>query len=146
MWIGVKTMLLATKIEVDTIAALLEQGAESPKELAKVVIKTLTELREQRKFQVLIFELSPRVYTGFGPFSTTDQAFNSVDKNPMAYIAKNAAIVPVYGASQTKAMHELADAPPAERGDLTLVREDVRAFRNGWKGNVRDRDKFLQST
>lgn len=136
-------MLVSTKKEVSAVADLLAQGGDSPEELAKSVIKLITEMREERKTHALVFGLGPKVHVGFGPFATRDAAFNSVDKNPVAYIAKAAAIVPILGPSQTKAMYELADAPPAQRGDWTEIELDKRAFRNGWKGNMRDRSNFL---
>ena len=136
-------MLLATKKEVDTVAALLEQGAESPQELAKAVIKRLTELREERKVYALVFGLAGTAHLGFGPFATIDAAFNSVDKNPVAYTAKRAAVVPIIGSSQTQAMWDKADEPPTERGDWSEIRLDQAAFKRGWRGNMRDRAKFL---
>lgn len=139
-------MLTATKTEVTAIAELLVAGAATPEELAKVVIKKITELREEREFHVLVLELSPRVYAGFGPFPTKTAAFDSVVKNPVAYIAKNAAIVPVTGASQTKKMLALADEPPTSRGDWAEVRLDSIAAKNGWKGKAADRQRFLPTT
>lgn len=137
-------MLIATKREVDAIADLLMAGDSSPQDLAKAVIRKVTELREERKVHALVFGLGPGVHMGFGPFATVDAAFNSVDKNPMAYIAKRAAVVPILGSSQTQAMRALADEPPTERSEFNVVREDALATKRGWRGNVRDRDKFLQ--
>lgn len=136
-------MLVPTKAEVEAVAALLEQGGDSPTDLAKTVIKKLTELREERKTYALVFGLSGPAHVGFGPFATHDAAFNSVDKNPVAYIARRAAIVPIHGPSQTASMQALADEPPTPRGDWMEIELDKTAFANGWKGNMRDRAKFL---
>lgn len=136
-------MLLANKREVEEISALLEQGADSPTELAKVVIKRMTELREERKFFALVFGMRGGAHLGFGPFATIDAAFNSVDKNPVAYTATKAAVVPIYGPSQTQAMWALADEPPISRGDFAIVREDAIAFKNGWDGKERTKRSFL---
>lgn len=136
-------MLVATKREVEAVAALLEQGADSPTDLAKVVIRALTELREQRKTYALVFELGPRVYSGWGPFATIDAAFNSVDKNPMAYVATRAAVVPVQGPGTAREMLAAADAPAEQRGDWLEIELDKAAFRAGWKGSMRNRAAFL---
>jgi hypothetical protein len=139
-------MLVANKKEIETVAALLEEGADSPVDLAKAVIKRLTELREERKYHALVFGLGPGVHVGFGPFATIDAAFNSVDKNPMAYIAKRAAVVPIYGTGQIAVMNALAEEPPAERGDWPEIRLDQQAVRKGWKGSMKDRHLYLTAT
>lgn len=138
--------LIPNKREVEEIAGLLEQGAASPEDLAKQVIKRVSELREQRQFYTLVFELSPGVYSGYGPFATRDAAFDSVDKNPMAYIATKAAIVPIIGHKHAKAaMEAKANEPPASRTDPEVAK-DVIAFKRGWRGKVTDRERFLQQS
>lgn len=138
-------MLLATKKEVESISALLVEGAETPDDLAKIVIRRLSELREERKTFALVFGLGPGVHAGFGPFTTRDAAFNSVDKNPVAHIASRAAVVPIIGSSRTADMLALADAPPTERGEFAVIREDVKARRNGWDGKERSKQRFLMA-
>lgn len=136
-------MLVSTKREVDEVAALLVEGAASPTDLAKLVIKKVTELREERKVHALVFGLGNKTHVGFGPFATVDAAFNSVDKNPMAYIATRAAIVPILGPHKAQEMLAAADEPPSQRGDWLEVELDKRAFKAGWKGSMRDRARFL---
>lgn len=137
-------MLTATKREVEEVAALLEAGAASPEDLAKLVIKRITELREERKCYVLVMELTPGVYSGYGPFATISAAVDSTVKNPMAYIAKRAAVVPLAGHKPAVvSMEEVAAKPPTSRVDPEVAL-DREAFKRGWKGNMRDRGKYLQ--
>lgn len=139
-------MLRPLKKEIDEIASLLEAGAEDASSLAESVIKRVEELRGERMQHFIVFELTPGVYQGYGPYATGSAAAKAMPKFPMAQIARKAAVIPMLGVEHAMRGLETADEPPAERAVFQLVREDAKAFKNGWKGNMRDRDKFLQPT
>lgn len=136
-------MLLPTKRETDEIAALLEQGADSPVDLAKAVIRRLGELREERTQWVSILEATPGVYFGYGMWPTKDAAKKALPKIPMAQFSTRGAFVPVKGMAAIDAAYAQVDEPLADRGDAFEIALDVQAFRNGWKGRVSERHKFL---
>lgn len=138
-------MLRPSKTEVTAIAALLEQGAESPEALAEEVIKAVERLRHDREQWFTVFELNPGVYQGYGPYPTRNAAEKATPKIPMAQIARRGGFVPMLGPTVAERQLVEADAPPAERADFALVREDMQAKRAGWKGNQRDRSQFLAS-
>ena len=132
------------KREIDEVAALLMQGADSPEALAGEVIQLVERLRWERQTWTVVFELSPGVYQGYGPYSTRGMAEKSIPKNPMGQIARRGAIVPVHGESVALAGLEKADEPPSARGDWVAVYEDQRAFKAGWSGRERDKQQFLR--
>lgn len=136
-------MLIATRAEVDAVAALLEQGAESPAELAKAVIKLVGELRSTRQHFVSVFELSPGIYQAYGPYATRAAAEKGVAKIPLAQIAKRGALVPVIGPNVAVDQLTAADEQTPDRGDFVICREDAKAFRRGWKGKQANRKDFV---
>jgi hypothetical protein len=140
--------LLATKSEVEAIAALLVEGDETPEALAKKVIKTLSELREARKQYHLVVELSPGLYETEGPYPTRDAATKSAKKNLwVAHLGRKWAVASGYGQAHTLAQQKAAEEkPPNVRGDMAEVALDAQAARNGWKGKAADRQRYLTST
>lgn len=70
--------------ETKKIAAMLEEGGESPTDLAKEVIETLDDMRAQRSGFTIITEVgSPEGgfhFNTFGPFSTQNQAAKAVER------------------------------------------------------------------
>lgn len=136
-------MLLPTKTETEAVAALLVEGAETPEELAKAVIRRLTELREEREVYVQVLQWSPGVYSGFGPFPTRAAALKALPKNPVAQLAKLGAVVSMIGPSSFEQMRALAEEPPTSRGDFAVVRDDARAVKNGWRGKAAERQAYL---
>lgn len=142
--------LIATQAERKAVAELMNSAADAKGQqwtadsMAKAVIDLISDMREERKCYVLVLELTPGVYSGYGPFPTIDRAIDSTTSNPMAYIAKRAAVVPLMGHKPAKvSMEEVAARPPAPRIDPEVLL-DQQAFRRGWKGSVKDRARFLQ--
>jgi hypothetical protein len=132
------------KSEIESIAALLAAGASDPETLATEVIKRVEELRGERRQHFIVFELTPGVYQGYGGYATGDAARKAMPKFPMAQVARKAAVISVLGVDQAQRDLATADEPPAENSNFTLTREDGIAFKNGWRGAVRDRDRYLQ--
>lgn len=137
-------MLRPSKAELDSIEAMLVAGAETPRALAEAVIKEVELQRQSRVQWVSVLELTPGVYQGYGMWATRLMAEKQLPKIPQAQSSRRGAFVPVLGMAAVDAALAKADEPPAERGDFRIAREDARAFRAGWKGNMRDRDRYLQ--
>jgi len=135
--------LTPLKGEVTEIAALLEQGAESPTDLAKQVVKRVYELAEERTTHVVVFELSPGVYQAYGPFPTRSRAEAAIGKIPMAQVARRGAHATLHGMRSVDAAMAAADVPPEVTGAFALVKEDAAAFRKGWKGRMADRSHYV---
>ena len=140
--------LLATKAEVEAIAALLIEGDETPEALAKRVIKTLSELREARKQYYLVVELSPGLYETEGPYPTRDAATKSTKKNLwVTHLGRKWAVASGYGQAHNLAQQKAAEErPPNIRGDMAEVVLDGKAARAGWRGRAADRQRYLTST
>lgn len=63
--------------EVRAVAALLSTEASSAEELAKAIIKTLDELREDREYYSVNVTIAKEGYS-MGPFNTENQAVSAV--------------------------------------------------------------------
>lgn len=136
-------MLRPLKTEIEAIASMLTAGAESPEALATEVIKEVERLRGEREQWIIVYELSPGIYSGYGPCATRAEARKKMPNMLMAQLSRRAAVVPVLGLDSDDKCIARSDAPPAERSDFALVREDVQARRKGWRGNVRDRHNYV---
>lgn len=134
--------IIATKTEIAEVAALLQLGADSPEDLARAVIRRLSEMREERKQYDVVFELTPGAYVSFGPYATDAAARKAIPKIPMAQVAKRCAVVVRYGQTSIDAGIAKADAPRESRFDIEIQR-DQQAFKRGWRGNIRDRDQYI---
>lgn len=139
--------LISTKTEIAEVASLLERGASSPEELAKIVIKKITDMREDREQWFLVYMLSPGVHGAEGPFPTKAAAIKGAAKMPILGIASAYAAVPANGPSfNRRREQEAMDRPTASKIDPE-VKLDQQAFRNGWRGRAADRSQYLpQST
>ena len=122
-------MLRPSKVEIERVADLLEQGADSPEALAESVIKLVEQLRQERQQWAVVFELTPGVYQGYGFWATKLMASKQMPKLPMAQVARRGGPVPILGQAAADAGLAKADEPPAERSDFKLAREDQQAFR-----------------
>lgn len=138
-------MLRPIKAEVEAIAAMLSAGAETPEDLAADVIREVERLRGEREQWFVVFELSPGVYSGYGPCATRAEARKRMPNLLMAQLSRRAAVVPVLGLDADAKCIAKSDAPIEDRGSFVLVREDAKAFKNGWRGNQRDRSSYLPS-
>jgi hypothetical protein len=136
-------MLRPLKAHVQEMAALLSQGADSPEELAEEVLKLAERLQGEREVWAVVFELSPGLYSGFGPYATQHMAVKSIPKLPIAQIAKRGVVVPIKGPAYADVQFAKAAEPCAEKGDFRLVREDAELFRKGWKGNTKNRAEYV---
>lgn len=134
--------LTPLKGEIAEIAALLEQGAESPTDLAKRVVKRVYELAEERTAHVVVFELSPGVYQAYGPFPTRSRAEAAVSKIPMAQVARRGAHATLHGMRSVDAAMAAADEVPEVTGAFAIVKEDAALFRKGWNGKQATRASF----
>ena len=139
-------MLRPLKREIEEIAALLNEPADSAEEVAEKVIKKVEEIRGMREQWFTVFELSPGIYQGYGPFATRAAALKETPKIPLAQVSKRGAVMPMLGLSHVEQSIAKADEPPAERGDFALAREDAALFARGWRGNQRDRARYLPAS
>lgn len=131
--------LTPLKSEITAVAALLQEGDESPEALAKQVLSLIyNQLYPQREVWQVIFELTPGVYAGNGPYPTRAAAMKDLPKLPFAQTCKRGVVASTKSGSIVS-----HDPPPADRGDFAVIREDARAFKNGWRGGKADRDRFL---
>lgn len=135
------------KTEVEQMAALLEQGGDSPEELAVEVIKQSFEFMAERITYAVTFELTPGVYQSYGPYPTRAAAEKAMPKLPMAQVANRGVYSMMLGPKVVSGQMAAADVDPKEstRSDFEICREDAQAFRNGWKGEVKHRDRFLNT-
>lgn len=85
-------------------------------------------------------------YSGFGPYSTKDQAEKAAAQALAGMEITAYAIVPTRNHHGLGALFELADAPAAERSMWELVKQDGRAVKRGWRGNKRDRNQYLDAS
>lgn len=138
-------MLRPSKTEIEAVAALLEQGAESPQDMAHAVIQLVERLRGEREMFYTVVGLGPGNYVGEGPYATDHMARKGAVKNiwitefkrPWGVVSVNSQEF------NLRRQKEAADKPPSTRGDWTKVELDKAAFRAGWKGNMKDRAEFL---
>lgn len=140
------TGMTALKKEVDAVAALLQEGADTPADLAKLVIKRLDEVRAERVTHFLVMKFGSKqscFYTGFGPFSTANQAVKTFEKHPAAGMATGYAVVPTVNHLGFEELLARVDAPAESRGNWPEVEKDRAAFKNGWKGRGSDRERYL---
>lgn len=126
----------ALKNEIDAVAKLLVAGADTPEDLAKLVIEAVDVARTERVTYYAIFRFSSDmnpIFSGFGPFSTKNQAVRAIEKHPAAGMAKGLAVVPVLNEQGFEALIAGVDAPAVPRGDWAQVRKDAESFRAGRK-------------
>lgn len=138
------TMLRPSKSEIEAVSALLAEGDETPEALAYRAIQLVESLRYERQTWIQVFELSPGVYMGYGPFATRAAAEKAVARQPMAQVARRGGFVPVLGPNQGELALAKADAEVPERGDFKIVREDAALYRRGWNGKQATRKQFEQ--
>jgi hypothetical protein len=127
------------KKERDALIDLLNEGAEGPAELADDCAKTLDGLRGDRNYHYALVQHVVGFHV-IGPFATAGQAEKAGAKHPAA---ERCWVIQGFSAEGIDRLIREADTPAAPTGDYVIVNEDARAFRNGWKGNRRDREKFL---
>ncbi len=102
---------------------------------------------ERTYFMVVLRHGSVSVtYSGFGPYSTKDQAEKAATQALAGMEITAYAIVPTRNHHGLGAIFELADADPAERSVWAEVKKDAQAKRNGWKGKSRERDSYLKDS
>lgn len=136
-------MLRPSKTEVEAVSALLAEGDESPDALAYRVIQMVEQLRYEREVWVQVFELSPGIYAGYGPYATRHMAEKAAPKQPIAQIARCGAFVPLLGPNRAEIARARADEPLPSRGDFALIREDAALFRRGWNGKQATRSQYV---
>ncbi|HET6917260.1 MAG TPA: hypothetical protein VFH56_14295 [Acidimicrobiales bacterium] len=122
------------KAEITAIAKLLTEGAETPEALASAVIEELDKVRAQRVTYAAILRFGSKgncFFTGFAPYSTTNQAKKAIEKHPAAGMATAYAVVPVVNDIGLDELIARVDAPPKARGDFVAVAADAAAFARG---------------
>lgn len=136
-------MLRALKSHIEEMAALLEQGADTPKAMAEEVLKLAERLMGEREVWAVVFELSPGLYSGFGPYATQHMAKKAIPKLPIAQISRRGVVVPIKGPAYADVQWATAAESSAEKGDFRIVREDAELTKRGWKGSTKDRHLYL---
>lgn len=133
------------KKEVEAVAAALDQPHDSAEAAAKAAIKALDEARTERVTYFAVLRLGPSWFTGFGPYSTKNQAVKAIEKHPAAGMAKGYAVVPTLTEQGLDALIARVDAPVRDHGQWVEVQKDKQAFKNGWNGKkaAATRDKYL---
>ena len=79
--------MAARPTEVRHLAALLQEGAESPEDLAKLCINELDRIREDRVGHIVVTEWKGPVFLAYGPFATRNQAEKAVEKGKVPAVA-----------------------------------------------------------
>ena len=134
------------KKEIEAIASLLKQGADTPEDLAKQVIEAVDEVRAERVTYFLVLRYGSKgnaFFQGYGPFSTVNQAEKAYAKHPAAGMATGRVVVPTANAQGFEELLARVDAPAESRGNWSEVEKDKAAFKNGWKGKSREREAYL---
>ena len=124
------------KKEIDAVAALLKQGADTPEQLAADVITTLDRARAERTTYSLVLRFgSPGnvFFQSFGPYSTINQAEKAFEKHPAAHMATGRAVVPCVNDIGLDELIARVDTPAVPKGDWGRVKADAAAFRRGEK-------------
>lgn len=127
------------KKEREALAALLEQGADTPEELAEIVAAELDRLRGERNYHYAVAHTDGPSQV-LGPFATVGQANKAVRKYPAT---KTFFLTHGNTAEGLDRIIREVDEPPVRKGDAEDIQADVLAFSRGWKGNKRDRSAFL---
>lgn len=76
-------MVAINSAVVKKVAALLEEGDETPLALAKAVVELVDEVRAERSGFCIVTEVGKPgsvMFNAFGPFSTQNQAFGALKK------------------------------------------------------------------
>lgn len=123
-------MVAISSKEVKSAAALLEEGGDSPAELAKAVIEAVDEIRAGRVRYIAVIQWrdDPPVYTGYGPYPTMRKAVEDIEKGRIAPIPVLArAVVPVYSLQHVSQQWENTDKREdiAATGQWALIADDA---------------------
>lgn len=135
------------KKEREALAALLEQGAETPDELAKIVAGKLDEMRASRTTYTVLLRFGIGIHqyhVAFGPYSTRTQAQVAFEKHLQHTQPSAWAFVPTRSAEGAEAMIAEVDAKPESKGDWAIVKQDGVAYSRGWKGKQSNRSEYVQ--
>ena len=136
------------KKEREALAALLEQGAETPDELAKIVAGKLDEMRASRTTYTVVLRFGIGIHQHhmcFGPYSTRAQAEKAFDKHLVHTQPSAWAFVPTRTAEGIEEMIAEADKTPELKGDWAIVKADGRAYRKGWDGKQKTRSQYVDA-
>lgn len=103
---------MARPTEVKAVVALLEQPAESVTELAKAIIATVDEARQDRTDYVVVRQLNG-LADGFGPYATYAQAAKAIEGNKIPAIdGTRFFALPVRSPHQAEQAFAQADTDP----------------------------------
>ncbi len=102
---------MARPTEIRAVAELLMEGADSPEDLAKLVIKTLDALRAERETYTIFCFWNQGAYS-YGPYSTRHQAETALadGKVPMASLATSTIVLKTWNPLHAERSLEKADA------------------------------------
>lgn len=122
--------------EVKAIAALLQEGAETPEALAKQVIAEVDRLRTDRKTFMVVAQYQAADtpwYLAYGPYATAKQAEKATAKGLPIMPPAKVAVVPTYNPGHAETVWADTDKPAAPKGDFARVARDAQAYREGRK-------------
>ena len=134
------------KKEREALAELLEQGAETPDELAKIVAAKLDELRAARTTYTVVLRFGIGVHqfhVAYGPYQTRNKAQVAFEKYLRQMEPSAWAFVPTRTAEAGAQLLAEVDERPDIKGDWAIVKADGRAFRAGWDGKQKTRGQYV---
>lgn len=129
----------ATRTE-DQLEALAQ------KRMFSQAVKAVDHLRGQRELYLVGIGFGPQWVQAFGPYPTRNKAEQAslVIRGALGNLVKVHGVMPLTGDTGWKRMLEEADEPPAVSGDYAEVATDAQAFRRGWKGESRERARYVE--
>lgn len=127
------------KREKDALAAMLQNGAESPEALAEQIFNAVDVQRGERNYSYALVKTLIG-YTIIGPFSTDNQAEKAAAKHPAA---ERAWVVPGFTPEGLDRLIRETDEPATGAFDPAIA-EDAQLVKLGWKGKRKDRDQYVQ--
>lgn len=127
-------MVAISETVVKKVAALLEEGGDSPLDLAKSVVELVDEVRAEKTRYTVVCQYgrTPCWYIGYGPYPTMRKAEDAIKKMPATHEATHVAIVPVTTPEALVRKTEELDAPAADwrtTRDWKLVKADAEKFK-----------------
>ena len=130
------------KSQLQALAEVAEQDAETPEECAENIVAKVDDLRGDKSYYSVICVLPKLMPFTFGPYSTANQAHRAAEKASPVIGGKWYLANMLTPEGLDKKLIALT-VPPKVKGDLAVVAEDAQAFKNGWDGKQKNRAKFL---
>ena len=154
------------KVEIDALQAVMMTPLESfvndkdaetrtpeklealaHKRMFSTAIKAVDKARGERTLYMVVLRHghgTATVYSGYGPYATKGQAEKATTEMRKAFDHTAYAVVPMRNAEGLHGLLTQLDTEPASKGDFATVAQDVKAFKAGWRGKQKDRNRFVE--